>query len=170
VVDAQGPITAERIAGATGMSEPDVRLEPKLIVNKELKCFIHVACHSAHASSPNSDAVACHRQTPALNLEHRVACHISTPTSPNPSTVACLTEGVVIQKEMTTSIGMTGPDVRKGLEPLASKELKGITRVACHKKRIVNRRLPKALKKNSYPLTKNRLRKQELWHATLKAL
>jgi hypothetical protein len=44
VVDAQGPITAERIAGATGMSEPDVRSGLELLASKEVGWITHVAC------------------------------------------------------------------------------------------------------------------------------
>lgn len=44
VVDAQGPITAERIAGATGMSEPDVRSGLELLASKEVGWISYVAC------------------------------------------------------------------------------------------------------------------------------
>jgi hypothetical protein len=72
----------------TRMSEPDVRVGPKLIANKEVVWIPPVACHT-HPST--------------LTPKHPVACHRATPTSLTPSTVACHTEGPAIQKESSTA-------------------------------------------------------------------
>jgi hypothetical protein len=44
-IQPQGPITAERMAGATGMSEPDVRSGLELIAGECVAWITHVACH-----------------------------------------------------------------------------------------------------------------------------
>jgi hypothetical protein len=46
--------------------------------------------------------------------------------------VACHTERVAIQKESTTTTGVTDPDVRAGPELLVINELKWKSHGACH--------------------------------------
>jgi hypothetical protein len=117
VVDVQEPITAERITGATGMSETEVRSVLELLASKYLKWISHVACHNAQPSTPNPTAVACHTQTPTLDPQNPVACH---------------TEHVAIQEDSIAATKKTDLEVRKMLELIASKYFKWISHVAYH--------------------------------------
>jgi hypothetical protein len=125
VVDAQGPITAERIAGATGMSDPDVRSGLELLASKEVGWITHVACPKKLIVS---GSLRTGRKGKPLQPE---LIHLDNPSEDSPD-LHVEWEYHIVEKG-------SGPETErrlpKALEKLLStdkEEVKDVDAVACH--------------------------------------
>jgi hypothetical protein len=125
VVDAQGPITAERIAGATGMSEPDVRSGLELLASKEVGWITHVACPKKLIVS---GSLRTGRKGKPLQPE---LIHLDNPSEDSPD--------LHIEWEYHIVDKGNGPETErrlpKALEKLLAtdkEEVKDVDAVACH--------------------------------------
>jgi hypothetical protein len=125
VVDAQGPITAERIAGATGMSDPDVRSGLELLASKEVGWITHVACPKKLIVS---GSLRTGRKGKPLQPE---LIHLDNPSETSPD--------LHIEWEYHIVDKGNGPETErrlpKALEKLLSadkEDVKEVETVACH--------------------------------------
>jgi hypothetical protein len=159
VVDAEGTNTAERISGAKGIPEPDIRSEMELVANKEVVWIAHVACHNERGAIQEKLTTTMGMPEPDVRVDpelterkecgrvSHVACHTQTPTLPpqlqpelihlgNPSATAPdlhIEWGYPIVDKGNGS--ETERRLSKGLEKLLytdKEELKEVETVACH--------------------------------------